>query len=376
MGQSILNIAVLGSTGSVGQQTLDIVRAFPERLRIVALAAGQNQALLATQIREFQPGYFASLSPLAQESSALPLSLEDIASHPEVNTVVIATSGRGALKALINALKSGKTVALANKETMVMAGNLVRQALTQGKGRLFPVDSEHSAIWQCLRGETIPARLILTASGGPFRDLTPTEMTQITPEQALNHPSWKMGAKITVDSATLMNKGLEVIEAHYLFDIPYDQINVMIHPESIIHAMVEFNDGSVKALASNPDMRFPIQYALSYPERWSNPSLPSLKWSKLSALHFTPPDEAAFPCLRLARQAGMQGGTYPAALCGADEAAVRLFLMRRIRFTDIFHLVDQVLAVHHSVSCPDIEQVLATHSWSYDHLMALTGGGL
>ncbi|MBI2288346.1 MAG: 1-deoxy-D-xylulose-5-phosphate reductoisomerase, partial [Chloroflexi bacterium] len=272
-------IAVLGSTGSIGQQTLEVVRALPDRFQVVGLAAGKNTALLARQIKEFKPEFVCyqeqktqtHLSDIEYEL----LSLEEIASHPRVDTVVIATAGKAGLSPTLAAIRAGKDVALANKESLVAAGEIITREAKLNSARILPVDSEHSAIWQCLRGETQPAsQLILTASGGPFHQCSLAQLNEVTVEQALKHPSWQMGSKVTIDSATLMNKGLEIIEAHWLFDIPIDNISVLIHPQSIIHSMVEFIDGSVKAQLSCPDMRLPIQYALSYPERLANPQLP------------------------------------------------------------------------------------------------------
>jgi 1-deoxy-D-xylulose-5-phosphate reductoisomerase len=269
MADVVKRLAVLGSTGSIGRQTLDVVRAHPERFHIVALAAGRNIDILAGQIREFKPKFVSYLSSGENNENTQSwlgdagcqfLSLEDMAGHPDVDTVVIATSGTAGLKATMAAVKAGKNVALANKESLVAAGELVMGAARQSGARILPVDSEHSAIWQCLNGEGQAARsIILTASGGPFRDYAMEQMRDVTVEQALTHPSWHMGKKVTIDSATLMNKGLEVIEAHWLFNIPIDDISVLIHPQSIIHSMVEFIDGSVKAQLSYPDMRLPIQ---------------------------------------------------------------------------------------------------------------------
>jgi len=294
-------IAVLGSTGSIGRQTLDVVRAFPDRFSIIGLAAGRNNDLLAQQITEFQPRLVSYLDKQAIKRPANAgyelLSIEDIACHPEVDTVVMATSGKAGLSPTLAAVRAGKTVCLANKEALVMAGQIVCGEAAQNGARILPVDSEHSAIWQCLNGEgEQPNQLILTASGGPFRHCSPAQLNEVTAGQALKHPSWQMGPKVTIDSATLMNKGLEVIEAHWLFDMPFDRIRILIHPQSIVHSMVEFIDGSVKAQLSYPDMRMPIQYALSHPERWSNPQLPQLDWNQLSNLTFEPPDYETFPC--------------------------------------------------------------------------------
>ncbi len=273
MEDEIKRLAVLGSTGSIGRQTLDVVRALPGHFRVVALAAGKNLDLLAEQVAEFKPEFISYFSGSDENGGAEAhlaslggrfLPLEEMAAHPRVDTVVMATSGKAGLAPTLAAVKAGKNIALANKEALVMAGEIVTRRAKLSGARLLPVDSEHSAIWQCLGGEKqAPHLIILTASGGPFRDFTPAQLEKVTVAQALAHPSWRMGKKVTIDSATLMNKGLEVIEAHWLFDIPFDRIRVLVHPRSIIHSLVEFADGSVKAQLSRPDMRLPIQYALS-----------------------------------------------------------------------------------------------------------------
>ncbi len=383
MGNSVKRLAILGSTGSIGQQTLDVVRALPHRFRIVGLAAGKNIALLAEQINEFKPE-FVGYSPVKNEDEEKPtrltnvkyefLPLEDIACHPQVDTVVIATSGKAGLSPTLAAVKAGKRVALANKESLIMAGEIITSEVKLSGAQILPVDSEHSAIWQCLSGETQKAvQIILTASGGPFRDYSAAQLKEVTVAQALKHPSWQMGKKVTIDSATLMNKGLEVIEAHWLFNMPFDSIKVIIHPQSIVHSMVEFVDGSIKAQLSYPDMRLPIQYALSYPDRLPNPRLPRVNWSEINHLTFEPPDFDAFPCLRLAIEAGKKGGTYPAVLCAADEAAVELFLSQRIKFTDIARLVAQVLEQHQSIAHPTLEEIMAADSWARRKVLDLTG---
>ena len=384
MGSTAKQIAVLGSTGSIGQQTLDVVRALPHRFHVAGLAAGKNYDLLAKQIEEFRPR-FAYYAPTDDQNGKIParlantecelLSPEDIACYPEVDTVVIATSGKAGLSPTLAAIKAGKKVALANKEVLVMAGEIITYQANLNGAQILPIDSEHSAIWQCLRGETDKAaRIILTASGGPFYHYSSIQLEGVTVEQALEHPSWKMGRKVTIDSATLMNKGLEVIEAHWLFSAPFDNIGVLIHPQSIIHSMVEFIDGSIKAQLSYPDMRLPIQYALSYPERLPNPQLPRLDWSRISNLNFEQPDLDAFPCLKLAIEAGSKGGTYPAVLCGADEVAVELFLSQRIKFVDIANLIEQVLERHQVVAHPALEEIMAADAWAREKVLQLANG--
>jgi len=292
-----------------------------------------------------------------------------------VDTVVIANSGGSGLLPLVAAVKSGKEIALANKESLVVAGEIVTGEARLSKARILPLDSEHSAIWQCLNGENQkPSRLVLTASGGPFLHYSKARLSKVTIEQALKHPSWQMGRKVTVDSATLMNKGLEVIEAHWLFDMPFENIKILIHPQSIVHSLVEFIDGSVKAQLGYPDMRLPIQYALSYPERLPNPSLPRLNWDVMSNLTFEQTDPDAFPCLRLAIEAGKKGGTYPAVLCAADEIAVDLFLSRRIKFTDIAGLVEQVLGEHQTVDCPTLDEIIAADTWAREMSLRFVNG--
>jgi len=377
MGNTVKRLAILGSTGSIGQQTLEVVRALPHRFRIVGLAAGKNIGLLTKQIDEFKPRfvyYQSTKAHLANAEYEL-LSLEDIARHPQVDTVVIATSGKSGLSPTLAAVKAGKNVALANKESLVMAGGIITNEAKLNGAQILPIDSEHSAIWQCLNGEAQPAaQLILTASGGPFRHYSPAQLKEVTAKQALKHPTWQMGRKVTIDSATLMNKGLEVIEAHWLFDMPFTHIKVLIHPQSIIHSMVEFIDGSIKAQLSYPDMRLPIQYALSYPERLSNPQLPRLDWSRINNLTFEQPNFDAFPCLKLAIEAGEKEGSYPAVLCAADEVAVELFLSQRIKFIDIPNLIERVLEQHQVIVHPTLEEIMAADAWAREKVMQLITG--
>jgi 1-deoxy-D-xylulose-5-phosphate reductoisomerase len=371
----IKQVAVLGSTGSIGRQTLEVISALPHRFSVIGLAAGHNTDLLAEQINQFKPRLVHSQGKISLTSAKYEvLSLEEIASHPEVDIVVIATSGKWGLKPTLAAVKAGKRLALANKESLVMAGEIITREAKLNKAQIIPVDSEHSAIFQCLEGEKQKAaRIILTASGGPFLGYSPAQLAKVTPEQALKHPSWRMGKKVTIDSATLMNKGLEVIEARWLFNTPFDNIRVLINPQSIIHSMVEFADGSVKAQLSQPDMRLPIQYALSYPERLANPNLPRLDWENIKELNFEPPDFDRFPCPKLAIEAGKKGGTYPAVLCAADETAVELFLSKRIKFTDIPRLVGQALDEHKSTTHPTLEEILAADSQARENVEKMAG---
>jgi 1-deoxy-D-xylulose-5-phosphate reductoisomerase len=378
MGGGVKRIAVLGSTGSIGQQTLEVARVFRDKLSVVGLGAGSNTKLLASQVEEFQPrmvSFQGSKTALQRSlssgraSSPRLVPLEEMACHPEIDLVVIATSGKAGLAPTLAAIRARKEVALANKEVLVMAGAMVMAEAKKNRVKIRPVDSEHSAIWQCLKGEQKKkvARLLLTASGGPFLRYPAKKLETITPEQALKHPTWKMGRKVTVDSATLMNKGMEVIEAHWLFGMPYNRISVVVHTESIVHSMVQFADGSIKAQLSRPDMRLPIQYALAYPDRHFNPQLPMMEWDKTMVLNFEPPDLDRFPCLRLAREAGEKGGTYPAVLCAADEVAVEMFLSHRIGLVDIARLVEDTLEHHRGVARPSLDDILEADAWARGH---------
>ena len=362
-------VAILGSTGSIGRQALDVIRAHPDRFEVVGVSAWSNTGLLAQQILEFHPGYVASGKPeelrrLLGEVTPPLSSLEEVACAPEVDVILSGVVGKEGLQPAIQALRQGKTVALANKEAMIMAGRLLKTAARDGGGSLRPVDSEHSAIWQCLAGED-PAsirRLVLTASGGALRDLSLDELGGITPERALAHPTWSMGRKITIDSATLFNKGLEVIEARWLFDIPFDRIDVLMHRESIIHSLVEMVDGSFKAQLSWPDMRQPIQYALSYPERLDLDIKP-VDFAAMRQLNFGELDMQRYPCLQTALEAGRQGSTYPAAVAAADEEAVNAFLAERIGFLDISRIIEAALNQHRPGDEADLDSVLEADAW-------------
>ncbi len=378
MENSKKRLAILGSTGSIGRQTLDVVRTHPDKFQVAALTAGQNLDLLAEQILEFKPDYIS----YTRRDKKLPPSVtcqfmepEMIASLSDVEIVVVASAGISGFVPTVAAARAGKTIALANKETLVMAGEFVKQAANDGGADILPVDSEHSAIWQCLQGEeTFPSRLILTASGGPFRRYTYEQMQNITPEEALKHPSWNMGKKITIDSATLINKGFEVIEAHHLFDMPFDKIDVLVHPECVVHSMVEFPDGALKAQLGAPDMRIPIQYALSYPERLESPVFPHLDFKTVKNLTFEEPDPESFPGLEIAINAGKQGGTYPAVLVGADEAAVSFFLEKKISFPGIPRLVRQTLESHKVIDSPSPSDILFAERWAREKVKQLISG--
>jgi len=376
MDDIIKRIAILGSTGSIGQQTLDVVRNLGGRFQVVGLGAGKNVQLLTKQIEEFHPKFVSFQGNGEQGKSLISatsvsdfLSLEEVACHPDVDLVLVATSGKAGLAPTLAAIRAGKQVALANKEVLVMAGEIVMAEAKKRGVDISPVDSEHSAIWQCLQGEHKEevTRIILTASGGPFRTYSLEQLATITPQQALNHPTWQMGKKVTIDSATLMNKGMEVIEAHWLFDLPIENIEILIHPASIVHSMVEFADGSIKAQLSPPDMRLPIQYALSHPDRLPNPQLPRIDWHKLSSLDFGQPDLSRFPCLKLAIEAAKRGGTYPGVLSAADEVAVELFLSNRIGLLDIARLVEETLEHHQNLNHPSLEDVLSADIWAREY---------
>jgi 1-deoxy-D-xylulose-5-phosphate reductoisomerase len=295
--------------------------------------------------------------------------LLEVATYADADIVAAVTSGLVGLQPTLAAIGAGKTVALANKETLVMAGHLVMRAAQRANVPIFPIDSEHSALWQCLRGEQKNEilRLLLTASGGPFRQASLEQLRAVTVEQALSHPTWRMGPKVTIDSATLMNKGLEVIEAHWLFDVPYEHIEVVVHTESIIHSMVEFVDGSIKMQASLPSMHLPIMHALAYPVRLlaaRTELVRELRWGDIAQLHFEELDIGRFPCFRLAVEAGKRGGTYPCALVGADEEAVDLFLHGKIGFLDIANLIEAVLERHQSIEQPDVSVALEACAWA------------
>ncbi len=369
---TLRRIAVLGSTGSIGQQTIDVVHQLPDRFEVAALAAGRNTARLAEQVVSLRPRYVfaaqrdAVLDDAIEAAGATWAPMEEMAVADDVDIVLAGTGGAAGLLPTIAALEAGKPVAIANKEALVMAGRLIRRAMVAGGSELRPVDSEHSAIWQCLWGESDHGirRILLTASGGAFRDFDPDQLAAVTPAQALNHPTWNMGAKITVDSASLMNKGMETIEAMWLFDVPMEAVEVVLHRESIVHSLVEFSDGSVKAQLGVPDMRLPIQCALAYPERMPEPPMPALNLAEAGQLNFGEPDISRFPCLALAMEAGRLGGTYPAVMAAADEVAVERFLTGEVGFLDIPAIIEGVMEQHESTPEPDLETVFAADAWA------------
>ena len=368
-------LSILGSTGSIGCNTLRVAEFLgADAWRVVALGAGRNVAKLAAQIEQFAPELVAvadeeaaeNLLRLLHERRVKPprvalgqAGLVEVATHEQAVSVVSATVGAVGFVPTLRALEAGRRVALANKETLVMAGELMTRAAAASGAEILPVDSEHNALHQCLRGEqrSEVKRLILTASGGPFRTKTRAEMERATVAEAMKHPTWQMGAKITTDSATLMNKGLEVIEARWLFGFHADQIDIVVHPESVVHSLVELVDGSVIAQLGVTDMRHAIQYALTYPARLTS-ALPSLDLTQLSALHFAAPDENRFPCLALAYRALRAGGTLPAALNAANEIAVQAFLDEKIRLTDIPRVIEQTMDAHQTQPADSLETIL------------------
>jgi 1-deoxy-D-xylulose-5-phosphate reductoisomerase len=366
-----LRVAILGSTGSIGRQALDVARAHPDRVEVAALAAHSSASLLLEQAAEFGVTRLAlgddtvAASVSAPPNARLhggPLAIEELAASDDVDIVLNALVGAAGLRASIAALQAGSRLALANKESLVAGGDIIARL---GVDRILPVDSEHSAIFQCLAGEPRKsvAKLWLTASGGPFRGRSAADLARVTVAEALAHPRWTMGPKITIDSATLMNKGLEVIEAHHLFGLSYDMIEVVIHPQSCVHSMVEFTDGSVKAHLGATDMRIPIQYAFSHPDRWEAPVAP-VDFRSLGSLDFESPDTDTFTSLRLAIDAGRSGGTMPTVLNAANEVAVAAFLAGRVPLTAIPATVEATLERHDSIPADTLEAVESADAWA------------
>jgi len=381
-------IAILGSTGSIGANALDVIRQNPSRFKVVALSAGRNTHLLKEQIEEFLPRVAAvidephamQLTDMLEHSNGTAIrygteGYREVAAFGEADMVISAMVGSAGLIPTMEAIAAGKDIALANKETMVMAGSIVVRMAEEKGVAILPVDSEHSAIFQCLAGHRHQdiRRIILTASGGPFLKWSADELLHVRPAQALKHPNWEMGRKITIDSASMMNKGLEVIEARWLFDVDYDDIHVQIHPQSIVHSMVEYIDGSVVAQLGCPDMRIPIAYALSYPERFPCPAT-ALNLLEVGALEFMKPDLDKFPNLRLAYEAGRKGGTMPAVLNGANEVAVEAFLQEKIGFTDMTTLITNALAHHQCKITPTIDDILAADLWAKNEVKRMIEG--
>ena len=379
----VKRIAILGSTGSIGQSALAVVDAHPDRLRVVGLAAGENAERLAEQAARYGPAVVAmgssgAVDRLRQSVAGATVAgtgrdgLVAVASHPDVDLVLCASSGTDGLEAVLAAIEHGKTVALANKEVLVMAGGIVTAAAQQRGVPILPVDSEHNAIHQCLhgRGAAEVKRIVLTASGGPFRGRRLTELADVTAADALKHPTWRMGRKITIDSATLMNKGLEVIEAHWLFGLRPEQIDVVVHPQSVVHSMVELVDGSVIAQIGITDMRLPIQYAFSYPDRWPAP-LPSLDLARVGRLEFDQPDTEAFPCLRLAYRALEDAHSLPVVLNAANEVAVEEFLGGRLPFNAISTVIARAMDAHRPSQVSTLAEVRSVDRWARDYSLGL-----
>lgn len=382
-------IAILGSTGSIGRSALQVIEQFPDRFQVVALAAGRNVDLLIEQIQRFRPKVAAVLdqelandlvnrlpADTGVEVLAGSTGYQETASCAEADMVLSSMVGAAGLIPTLSAIRAGKDVALANKETLVMAGALVMEEVRKYQIRLLPVDSEHNAIFQALEGHRREdlKRILLTASGGPFLNLPKEQLESVTPAQALNHPNWEMGAKITIDSATMMNKGLEVIEAKWLFEVPVEKVDVHIHPQSIVHSMVEYVDGSVIAQLGMPDMRVPIAYALAYPERLKL-DLPTLDFFSVQTLTFQEPDRGRYPCLDLAFNACKAGGTMPAVLNASNEVAVQAFLEKRIPFLGIARLVEKVMEEHALAPATELEAILAADTWARQRTEKIIGNG-
>jgi 1-deoxy-D-xylulose-5-phosphate reductoisomerase len=384
----VKRIAILGSTGSIGQSALAVVDAHPERLQVIGLAAGENAERLAAQIARYHPRIAALATGAAVDrlrqigstgDTAIAATGRDglvaVASHPDADIVLCASSGTEALEAVLAAIDHGKTIALANKEVLVMAGGMVTEAAARRGVAILPVDSEHNAIHQCLhgRGREEVRRLVLTASGGPFRGRGASQLQAVSAADALKHPTWRMGRKITIDSATLMNKGLEVIEAHWLFGVGPAQIDVLIHPQSVVHSMVELTDGSVIAQLGVTDMRLPIQYAFSYPERWAA-ALPSLDFARAGRLDFEMPDTDAFPCLRLAYRALDAERSLPVVLNAANEVAVARFLDGRLGFTAIPDVIERTMSAHEPAEVATLAAVRAVDRWAREYSLEIARG--
>jgi 1-deoxy-D-xylulose-5-phosphate reductoisomerase len=378
-------IAILGSTGSIGISTLKVVQKLKPSFQVVGLTAYRNVKELAKQIKTFKPKmaaildwkFFPELKALTKGTSTQLLAGEEglvaVAGESGADLVLSAIVGAAGLKPTLTAIQKGKDIALANKETMVMAGEVVTKAAKKSGSKILPVDSEHCAVFQCLAGSSKASeihKILLTASGGPFRNLNKKHFSKITLKQALNHPTWQMGPKITIDSATLMNKGLEVIEAHYLFGAPYSKIDIVIHPESIVHSMVEYIDGSVLAQLGTTDMQIPIQYALTYPARGNSP-VSRLDLTQIKSLHFEKPDRGKFPCVDLAYEAGEKGGTYPAVLNAANEVAVNRFLKEEISFNHIPKIIEKTLRKYRPLTNGTLDGILLADRWARQQASAI-----
>lgn len=349
-------ISILGSTGSIGRQALEVIEKLHDKFEIIALSAGQNTDLLNEQIKKFKPKYACAQSRELIQGAHY-ISLDEICSNKENDIILAAVSGTVGLKPVLTAIENGIDIALANKETLVTAGDIVMKMAAENNVKIIPVDSEHCAIHQCIKDASQVEKLIITASGGPFLHKSIEEINNATVEQALNHPRWNMGKKITVDSATLMNKGLEIIEAHHLFNMPYEKIDVVVHPQSIVHSAIEYKDGSVIAQLGLPSMHLPIQYAITYPERLEGIKSHSFSFSDIARLDFEAPDFDKFPCLKLAYEAGKSGGSATACLNVANEEAVFAFLKNRIKLCDIYKITTIALEKHNIIQNPDIDEI-------------------
>ncbi len=369
------NVVILGSTGSIGRNALEVIRKFPDKFKVLGLAAKSSVNLLEEQIKEFSPPYVAVYDKRAYEELKNKIKKTEIlygnegicklATLRDADIILSAIVGAAGLVPTFEAVRVGKTIGLANKESMVLAGDLIKREAKKSGAKIIPVDSEHSAVFQCINGRNKPyiRKIWLTASGGPFRGMKKDEIQHVTPEEALNHPKWNMGKRITIDSATLMNKGFEVIEAHYLFDMPIDRIGVLIHPQSIVHCLVEFIDGTYLAQISNPDMKAPIALALSLPERLPDIIQP-IDWAVTTQLQFELPDTDVFPCLQLAYEAVKIGGTMPTVLNAADEVAVEAFLSGKLKFNDIHKIIEKVMDTHSASSLDSIEGIIEADNWA------------
>ena len=377
-------VVILGSTGSIGVNTLKVIQEHSREFEVVGLSAGRQVGLLAEQARAFKPKVIAiqdaslagqlkgSLNGACPKILAGEQGVTELAGMEGVDQVIVAITGAAALRPTLSAIERGRSIGLANKETLVMAGELVMRTARERRASILPIDSEHSAIFQCLQGRAAgeTRKILLTTSGGPLRKVPLEEFGRLPKEQVMNHPRWRMGPKITVDSATMMNKALEVIEAHALFGLPESQVEVVVHPEAIIHSLVEFIDGSVLAQLAVTDMRIPIQYALSYPDRFTS-SLPALDLVGLKQLTFESPDRSKFPCLELGYEAARTGGTLPAVLNAANEVCVEAFLRDELPFTRVAPMIEKVLRKHRPVQNPDLKQIFEADSWAREEVKTL-----
>ena len=370
MAKDLINVAILGSTGSIGTQALDIIKYFPEKFNILALANNTNPQILE-QIKHFNPKYISTKSNINTEGLSVDrVSLDEICSNKDIDLIIAGISGIESVSSIFTSVQHGKDILLASKEAIVIAGEIIINEAKISGSKILPIDSEPSAIWQCINGEiSPPKKLIITASGGAFRDSEWSELSRVSPEQALNHPTWKMGDKITIDSATLMNKVFEVIESKVLFDIDYKNIDVSIHKQSIVHSMVQFDDGVIKAQLGDTNMGNPIQYALFYPERIKNSNLGDIDGANLGNLTFEKLDPTKYPCFETALHYAKMGGSYLSVLCGADEAAVQLFLEKKIKYTDIHTIINEALKGHKKMVNPDFSDLITLARQTFSKLI-------